>query len=244
MADCGFVVRMNAIHLISVGVGSPERSGTGFVNDHDNHQEIISRISDGGRRIAVNQAQIINVARELRGMPIIFSESGQKHGQVSDAIVHTTEGSLMGLVISFGGSERLLVADDFYIFGSAGAVIVAEDAHLNMDKINAAIRDGVRVCRNLIGAEAITKSGRLLGRVTEVYVLEEQLLIIYRVASSWLQEMFGGGFFIAGNLPHAWSRNGARLIVKAEAPGRSLFSSLDEAICFAQRRLAFAGDEQ
>lgn len=192
----------------------------------------------------MNQAQIINVASQLKGMPAVFSESGQGLGQVSDAIVHPTEGSLMGLIVSFGGSERLLVAGDFYIFGSTGAVIVAEDAHLNMDKINAAIRDGVRVCRNLIGAEAITKSGRLLGRVTEIYVMEEQLRTIYRVASSRLQKMFGGGFYIAGNLPHAWSRNGARLIVNAEVSGREPFASLDEAARFAKRRLAFAGDGQ
>ncbi len=183
----------------------------------------------------MKQAQIINVARDLRGLPVLSSRSGQKLGQVSDAIVHPTEGSLMGLAVAtFPGAERLLLAEDFFIFEEAGAVIVAEDAHMNVDKINAAIRDGVRVCHNLIGAEAITRSGRLLGRVIEVYVMEEELRMIYRVASSRLQKLFGRGFFIAGTLPHAWSRNGARLIINAEVSGRGPFASLDEAAPFAQ----------
>lgn len=190
----------------------------------------------------MKQAQIINVASQLQGLPVILSGSGHKLGQVSDAIVHPTEGSLMGLVVATSrGAERLLLAEDFHIFVETGAVIVAEDAHLNLDKINAAIRDGVRVCRNLIGAEAITKSGKLLGRVIEVYVIDEQLRMIYRVASSRLQKMFGGGFFIAGNLPHAWSKTGARLIVNAQVTGPEHFASLDEAARFVQRGQTAAG---
>lgn len=186
------------------------------------------------------EAQIINIASQLRGLSVLLSGSGQRLGQVSDAIAHPTEGSLMGLVVTtVAGTERLLLAEDFYVFYETGAVIVAQDPHLNMDKINAAIRDGVRVCRDLIGAKAITKSGKLLGRVIEVYVMEEQLRTIYRVASSRLQKLLGGGFFIAGTLPHAWSKTGARLIVNAEVTGRGPFTSLDEAARFAQTATGF-----
>jgi len=195
----------------------------------------------------VNQEQIINVARELKGSPLILSDSGRKIGQVSDAIVHPTEGSLLGLVATNLGVERLLLAEDFHLFSATGAVIMPEDTHLNLDKINGALRDGVCVCRDLIGAEAITNSGKLLGRVIEVYVMKEELRTIYRVASSRLQRMFGGGFFVAGNLPHAWSKIGARLIFNAEVNRPGPFASLDEAAYFVQRgkrRLAFAGDKR
>lgn len=148
------------------------------------------------------------------------------------------------LMATLSGDEQFLVAKDFHLFGQIGIVIVAEDALLDVFRIHAALRGGIRVRRDLIGAQVITQSGKLLGRIADVYVMEEQLRIIYRVTSSRFQEVFGLGQYMLGDLSHRWSECGKRLIVAPHTAERDVFSSLKEAIRFAERRSAFAGVEE
>jgi hypothetical protein len=127
------------------------------------------------------------------------------------------------------------------IFAEKGAVIVAEDASVDLYSVYAGLGDGIRVCRDLIGAQVITKTGKCLGRVIEVYVKEDDLQTIHRIVTSKLQQLFGGGVFITGSLPYAWSKMGARLIVSNESVEREVFASLEEAARFTEYGAAYAG---
>jgi sporulation protein YlmC with PRC-barrel domain len=191
----------------------------------------------------MDEIKALHVTNQLIGMPVIVSSLARKLGQVADAVVHPTEGRMLGLVLrSPEGEERLLWADDFFIFGALGAVLVEDDMLTGSESFEDSLTGGVRVRRDLIGASIVTDAGRLLGRVGDVYILEEQLLTIYRVARSLLQDIFGGGFFLAGNAPHAWSRSGSRLIVPADARQHHAASSLAEAIKAIELELAFTKD--
>jgi hypothetical protein len=45
-----------------------------------------------------------------------------------------------------------------------------------------------------------------------------------------LQRFFGGGFYIAGNVPHAYSSDGVRMIVPDDTENSRAVESLAEAI--------------
>lgn len=178
----------------------------------------------------MDQVKTLNVASQLKGMPVLILDLGLMLGQVEDAIVDPVEGMVLGLVLlTPGGQERWLAADDVLVFGTLGVVLMTEDAWLDTCRIQASLQGGIRVCGNLLGVEVVTNQGKLLGRVLEVYATEDELRTVYRVAPSRLQLLFGGGFFMAGNLPCSWLEKGRRLIVTAETIERQTFSSLEEA---------------
>ncbi len=137
----------------------------------------------------------------------------------------------------------MVVPNGVNIRDSPGAVMVRQDTRPGSRGFWPSIDDGVSVCGDLIGAAAVTTTGKLLGRVSGVYLVEDSLRTIYRISSSRLQRAFGGGFFMAGNLPHAWSQKGSRLIVNTVDSERHLFSSLDETVAVTGRWPALAGDE-
>jgi uncharacterized protein YrrD len=179
----------------------------------------------------MDEVNALHVANQLIGMPVIVPGPARKLGQVADAVVHTTEGRALGLVLrSLKGEERLLRADNFFISVTSGVVLAEDELLISSESFEDSLTGGVRVRRDLIGASVVTDAGRLLGRISDVYLLEEQLLTIYRVAGSLLQNLFGGGFFLAGNAPHAWSRSGSRLIVPASTRQHRAASSLAEAV--------------
>jgi sporulation protein YlmC with PRC-barrel domain len=191
----------------------------------------------------MDEIKVLRVADQLIGMPVI-SDSARKLGQVADAVVHPTEGRVLGLVLrSLKDEERLVRADDFFIFGTSGAVLAEDNLLTGSENFEDFLRGGVRVRRDLMGASVVTDAGELLGRVSDVYILEEQLLTVHRVAGSKLQEVFGGGFFVAGNVPRAWSRMGSRLIVPGSTQQDHAASSLAEAIKALEQELALTGNQ-
>jgi uncharacterized protein YrrD len=190
----------------------------------------------------MDRFKTLNVARQLIGLPVIAPDWAQRLGQVSDAVIHPTEGRLLGLVLqSPRGKERLLSAKNFFIFGAVSAVLTEVRSPPEAKSLKEVSSDGVRVCRDLIGAKVITGDGKLLGGVSDVYLLEEQLWAFYYITKTKLQEFFGSGFFIAGNVPQAWSDRDACLIVPAHAERSCTALSLAEAISAFEERRAFAG---
>ena len=75
----------------------------------------------------------------------------------------------------------------------------------------------------------MTEDGNLLRRVGEAYLLPDTFGTVYRVTESTLQRYLGGGFYIAGDLPDAYSHDGIRLIVPAETEDRFAATTVDEA---------------
>lgn len=173
----------------------------------------------------------LNVAGRLRGMPVLPPDTNEKLGEVWDVLVHPTEGRVLGLILhTSAGEERVLAMGDFLILSAAETVRAGGGRLTEIEKLSDGLANGVAACHELIGASVVTEAGKLLGRVCEVHIFVERPLVIYRVAASGWQRFFGSGFFMAGDVPYAYSREGTRLIVPAWTGDLEAASSLTEAI--------------
>jgi uncharacterized protein YrrD len=178
----------------------------------------------------MSEVKIFNVANQLCGMPVIVPDTSERLGKVSDVIVNPTDGRALGILLrTIKGEERAIAINDCFIFSDANAVLAAENALVDSESIRDAMT-GAQVCQELIGADVVTEAGELLGDVSDVYVVENPAKIIYRVTASALQRFFGGGFFLAGNVPRFYWRESARLIVPAYTGEDYSAHTLDEAI--------------
>lgn len=190
----------------------------------------------------MSEIKTLNVASQLCKMPVIVPDTSERIGNVSDVIVHPTEGRMLGLVLrTMKGEERAIAEEDCFVFGDVKAVLVAEAALIEIGDIPEAMPGGVRVCRELIGADVVTETGELLGEVNEVYVIEEPAQMIYRITASALQRYFGGGFFMAGDVPRFFWRSSARMIVPIETKTHLAAPTLDRAIGLRREIAALNG---
>ncbi len=181
----------------------------------------------------MNPETILNLTRELNGMPVVRLEGRQPVGVVTDAVVHPTDGVVLGLVVTdVERKEWVLRASDCFVYREQRLVLVTPDAWDEMQEMPPSFPGSARVHENLLGIEVVTQGGKSLGRVVEVYATEGELRTIYRVATSRLRLFVRGGFFVPGDLPLAWLEKGARLIVPADTMERETFSSLEDALKF------------
>jgi uncharacterized protein YrrD len=166
----------------------------------------------------MRETRTLDVASELKGMPVLASNTSKNLGDVVDAIVHPTEGKLLGIaLLTPEGEERALALGDFRI--GMDAVTAEESALCDPEIFFGMLEGGNYVCREIVGASVVTDDGNLLGRVVDVYIWAEPSKVLYRVAQSTMQRLFGG-FFIAGSVPHSYSRRGLRMIVPADTKER------------------------
>lgn len=171
---------------------------------------------------------MLNVAGDLKGRAVLKSDTGEKLGEVEDLIIHPTNGHVLGIALrSMKGASVVLGVGDCII--GPDAVMVAVGALRPTTDTGDALAGGIN-SGTLIGANVVTEEGKLLGRVSEVHVSEKFQIAIYRVAESTLQRFFGGGFFLAGNLPLAYSLDGKRLIVPSDTENKHARPSLAEAV--------------
>jgi sporulation protein YlmC with PRC-barrel domain len=152
---------------------------------------------------------------ELRKMSVLDAGSGDKVGDVIDAIVHPTEGRLVGALVRLANGEEAVLPVDSLRIGD-NAVMAIAGAPFELRTSSSVLRDGVLAGGTLVGANVVTEDGRLLGKVSDVEIMPELGLAAYKVSSTVLQKIFGGGFYIAGDLPRALSSDGVRMIVPSD----------------------------
>ena len=176
----------------------------------------------------VIEIRSLNVAKNFRGMPLLAADTGAKLGEIRDAIIHPTEGRVMGVVVRTldGDDLRLRISD----------VIIGEDAVMtsgeSFERAGDYARDmagGFRAVDEMIGSNIVTEDGELLGRISEVYIRVDKPMAVYRVTESRLQKFFGGGFFLAGDVARSFAPDATRMIVPADTEQRYASSSLSEA---------------
>lgn len=164
----------------------------------------------------MKQERGLNAASRLKGLAITAAGARVELGEVTDLLTHPTEGIALGLVLRTGaGEERAVSWRDFEI--GAGRVVLTEDSFFRAEKPQGPLSCGVRACGELYGTAVVTEEGKLLGRVREVYVHAETGRVFYSVVESKWRWFADSGGYIAGDLPHAYSRMGRRLIVPAGA---------------------------
>jgi sporulation protein YlmC with PRC-barrel domain len=179
----------------------------------------------------MKQISILNTMSQLKKMPVVLPETGERVGQISDVIIHPTEGTVLGLILrSIKGVTWAVAVNDFFIFNKNNVVVVLESAFSDQTGVQEKIADGISACREAIGARIVTEKGKYIGDVCDVWIAEEPLRVVYQVLESLWQKYFGRGFFISADLPHLWSRNGTRFIVREVELIRNRAARPDEAI--------------
>jgi uncharacterized protein YrrD len=169
----------------------------------------------------------LDVLKDLKEMAIINSNTGEKLGIVQDALVNPTQGRLLGLLYRDSGGQTYALSIQNILIGR-DAVMTGKDFRPETEGQSEMLHDGIAT-EQLKGANVVTGDGRLLGRISAVYVSADQPNIAYHVTESALQRFFGGGFYLAGEVPHAYAPDGVRLIVPEETDHRFAVATLDEA---------------
>jgi sporulation protein YlmC with PRC-barrel domain len=173
--------------------------------------------------------RIINIEKHLKGMTVLRFDTSNKMGEVSDVIVHPVKGKFMGLIVRTDQrQEHALATRDFFI--GKDAVTVRAEARFIEEESGNTLKGGIPALGEFVGTNVVTNDGKLLGRVSEVYISLDMSLSVYRVTESTLQKFWGGGFYIAGDLPSAYSQDGVRLIVPSDTEARHAVKTVNEAL--------------
>jgi sporulation protein YlmC with PRC-barrel domain len=149
---------------------------------------------------------------DLKGMPVLAADSGERLGEVTDAIIHPTKGRILGVALkTTDGERRVLDVQEIRIGEDAVMAAPGTRPHAADDVED--LREGVSARDGIIGANVVTAAGKLIGRISGVYVSIDRPRTAYRVTESTLQRWFGGGFFIAGDVPSGYAADRPRFIV-------------------------------
>jgi sporulation protein YlmC with PRC-barrel domain len=188
----------------------------------------------------MNEVSAVNINTQLKGAVVLDANTASKQGNVTDVLINPDNGMVMALLFrTYSGAEHALAPEDFHIHDEASAVIAFGEPVTNPAELRKLLEKGVQAQGELVDSAVVTKDGRLLGRVSGVFLKTEPMRAIYHITSSVWQRRFGGGFYLAGNAPCAYSRAGARLIAPADTR-RHIFRSLAESV-EAQMQEAVAG---
>lgn len=164
---------------------------------------------------------------EIRKMSVLDAGSGERIGEIVDIVVEPTEGRLLGILLRTSEGEEAVLPLASVRIGE-NAIMAATGAALELRATSAVLKQGVLGAGVLAGANVVTEDGRLLGTVKDVHVLPELGLVAYKVAGGMMQKIFGGGYFIAGDVPVALSADGARMIVPSDTEEKLAAGSVDE----------------
>lgn len=173
----------------------------------------------------MNETRKLNVLKNLKDMSVINSGTGERLGVVQDAIIHPTQGRLLGILVRDNEGQPHSLGVQSFLIGR-DAVMTEKDFRYESEIQNADLRDSVPA-EQINGTSIVTGDGRLLGRISEIYVSAEEPRIAYYVTESTLQRFFGGGFYLAGDVVRAYAPDGVRLIVPEDTESRYATDSLE-----------------
>jgi sporulation protein YlmC with PRC-barrel domain len=178
----------------------------------------------------MNGVSAVNINTQLKGAVVIDANTARKQGNVTDVLINPDKGAVMALLFRTpSGGEHALASEDFHIYKEANVVIAFGEPITDPAELRKMLEKGVQAQGELVDSAVVTKDGRLLGRVSGVFLQPEPMRAIYHITSSEWQRLFGGGFYLAGNAPCTYSRAGARLIAPADTR-RHVFRSLAESV--------------
>ena len=222
-----------AVGLADIEVGAPtwEVSATS-----------VARSMDPSELVA------LDLQRDLAGCRVEIGPSSSEAsspGSVLDLLLDVLTGRVEGIVCrtspeSNGRNPRVLVSHlERAELSPDGALIVACSKVSPAGFLSPVIDDGewrraspalVLASGELQGARVVTRDGRLIGQVGEIYLVPRILRVFYRVSASRWRRILGEGGYLRGDLPYAYSRDARRLFVPAEITARQLYPTLSAAI--------------
>lgn len=134
-------------------------------------------------------------SQDVLGLPVVAVSSGKEVGVVRDLLFDNSQRLLGILVESKGwiGKRRCIPAGRVTSFGSDAVTIHSEDAS---EPLKSEHDEAVGVCsgkRQLRGLPVMTATGRELGRLQNVYFLEEMgTLVGYELTDGFLNDLREG----------------------------------------------------
>lgn len=180
----------------------------------------------------------VSLRRDLKGTVVLDAETAHKLGYATDVVINPAQGNVLALIFqSPSGQERALAGEDFLIHDEAKAVIAFGDPFADNATLTRALKEGVSADSELVGADVVTEDGKMLGRITDVFIQTEPMHVIYRVTKSLWQRLFDGGVYLIGNTVRTYSCLGGRLIVPANTKKRLAYRSLADSISAWKRQL-------
>src|SRR5262245_46554028 len=176
---------------------------------------------------AVNTERTMNVG-ELRGKPVLASDTAEKLGEVSDVLLHLGEGRVLGIVLRRSSGELgMLETRDFLIGHDA---VMASPGSTSRAFEESRGTAEVIPAQKLVGVAVVTDEGRALGRVSEVHISADRPLAVFKVVENPIQSIFKGGYFLRGSIARALSPGGTRMIVPADTLERHAATSAVDAL--------------
>jgi uncharacterized protein YrrD len=174
----------------------------------------------------VIEIRTLNVAKDLRGMSLLAVDTGEKLGQIRDAIIQPVEGRVVGLVVRTLSNDEMRLRINDATIGPDAVMTSLESFEYAGERVRE-LAGGVRVIDEMVGSNVVTENGDLLGRISEVYITTDRPQAVYRIVESRIQKFLGRGFFLPGDVARSYAPDGARIIVPADVESYAA-SSLDD----------------
>ncbi|MFZ4627394.1 MAG: hypothetical protein ACOYNR_03600 [Blastocatellia bacterium] len=190
----------------------------------------------------------LDLQRELAGRRVQLEPSSpvaSSPGSVLDLLLDVLTGRVEGVVCrtspeSNGRYPRVLVSHlEEAKLSEDGVLIVACSNTSPAGFLSPVIDDGewrratptlALASGELQEARVVTRDGRLIGQIREIYLVPRILRVFYRVSASRWRRILGEEGYLRGDLPYAYSRDARRLFVPADLTARQLFPTLSAAI--------------
>jgi uncharacterized protein YrrD len=147
-------------------------------------------------------------ALELRGLPVIDSQSARRIGIVSDVHVDPSAGRLVALDLQVSGTDAMerIPAERVRRLGHNAVMLkggyISDNAApptMNQDWLDLGV---------LVGLEVLADTGDRVGHLADVYLDQDSLSVeAYKLAVPVMERWFGGGNRIAPDVVKACSRD-------------------------------------
>jgi sporulation protein YlmC with PRC-barrel domain len=167
-------------------------------------------------------SRILNIAEDLKGMPVVDSESALVLGNTIDLIIKADEGRVLGLMVeALNGIEFSLESADYHIHHEIPVVLTSRSAIKSFDHFPQWSMSEVCKCTDLIGAGVETATGGVVGTIDQIYLVGDMFKILYKLNSS-ASIYFGREIiFLAGHFALRWAPDSRLMTIRDHSPSMS-----------------------
>ncbi|SFJ01264.1 PRC-barrel domain-containing protein [Thermoflavimicrobium dichotomicum] len=149
-------------------------------------------------------------SQEVMGLSVIHLKTGKKMGTVTDLLFDETQ-KLCGLLIENGGwlrKRRWLPIKEVYSIGKDAVLVHSEDALQPLDSSTKSWTGVLSGQKKLRGLPVILSNGCEIGRLENVYFMEEVgTLVGYELSDGWMNDLKDGRKMLKSNSPLVWGED-------------------------------------
>ena len=127
----------------------------------------------------------VKTARELTGLAVVTLTGGERLGRIADVVFQAASGQVAGFLVDQGGmfsKAKFLAAAQVQGLGADAVTITGAEALADIAASNSA----ELAAKTLEGRPVLNLAGTILGKVTDVAVETETLLVPYLLLATGL----------------------------------------------------------